>query len=182
MVYSHLSVLPPPQLIVHTLGGEVKTAEGGGEYGRMPMRVERESTLFATETQDSQLVWMSHGDEAVRLPDGFSVVARSEQGAIVAVENPQRRIFGLQYHPEVVHRCGGAVRCVSRQRRQWTCRQAQQDVLAARGLCSTIGWLPALLAGRCGACLSALGPCPQRWAVAVWRGRPQRSPARPEDA
>lgn len=99
---------PPPlpllQLIVHTLGGEVKTAEGGGEYGRMPMRVERQSMLFATETQDSQLVWMSHGDEAVKLPDGFSVVARSEQGAIVAVENPQRRIFGLQYHPEVVHR------------------------------------------------------------------------------
>ena len=121
---------PPPrtQLVVHTLGGEVKEATEGGEYGRMPMQVRvegararartrrgqaagqpcpalphpphthtnthththlthtllllqvvRDSALFATEEQDSQLVWMSHGDEAVRLPDGFSVVARSEQ-------------------------------------------------------------------------------------------------------
>ena len=95
------------QLIVHTLGGEVREATGGGEYGRMPMTTVRDSTLFSTETADSQLVWMSHGDEAVRLPDGFSVVARSEQGAIVAVEHPGRKIFGLQYHPEVVHRWVG---------------------------------------------------------------------------
>ncbi|KAI3426251.1 hypothetical protein D9Q98_008626 [Chlorella vulgaris] len=91
------------QLIVHQLGGEVKVATDGGEYGRMPMTVVRESTLFSTETQDSQAVWMSHGDEAVKLPEGFSVVARSEQGSIVAIEHPGRRIFGLQYHPEVVH-------------------------------------------------------------------------------
>jgi GMP synthase (glutamine-hydrolysing) len=95
-----------PQLIVHQLGGEVKVATDGGEYGRMPMTVVRDSTLFSTETQDSQAVWMSHGDEAVKLPEGFSVVARSEQGSIVAIEHPGRRIFGLQYHPEVVHRCG----------------------------------------------------------------------------
>ncbi|KAL4448463.1 hypothetical protein ABPG75_005682 [Micractinium tetrahymenae] len=96
------------QLIVHQLGGEVKTAEAGGEYGRMPMTVVCDSTLFSTESQDSQLVWMSHGDEAVKLPEGFSVVARSEQGAIVAIENPGRRIFGLQYHPEVMHSERGA--------------------------------------------------------------------------
>jgi GMP synthase-like glutamine amidotransferase len=108
--------MPPTrmQLIVHQLGGEVKTAEGGGEYGRMPMTVVRESTLFGGEPSDSQLVWMSHGDEAVKPPEGFGVVARSEQGAIVAIENPARRIFGLQYHPEVVHRwvldCGGSWR------------------------------------------------------------------------
>lgn len=83
----------------------MKTADGGGEYGRMPMTVVRDSTLFSPEQQDSQLVWMSHGDEAVKLPEGFAVVARSEQGAIVAIENPERRIFGLQYHPEVAHRC-----------------------------------------------------------------------------
>jgi len=41
--------------------------------------VVRDSTLFSTETADSQLVWMSHGDEAVKLPEGFTVVARSEQ-------------------------------------------------------------------------------------------------------
>ncbi|XP_056848142.1 uncharacterized protein LOC108821563 [Raphanus sativus] len=44
---------------------------------------------------------MSHGDEAVELPDGFEVVARSSQGDVSALENRERRIYGLQYHPEV---------------------------------------------------------------------------------
>jgi GMP synthase (glutamine-hydrolysing) len=91
------------QLIVHTLGGEVKCAEEGGEYGRMPVHAVADSTLYEGQGKHSQLVWMSHGDEAVKLPDGFVCVGKSEQGAVVAIENPSRKIFGLQYHPEVVH-------------------------------------------------------------------------------
>ncbi len=91
------------QLIVHTLGGEVKSAESGGEYGRMPVHAQGGSTLYEPQGKHSQLVWMSHGDEAVKLPDGFVCVGKSEQGAVVAIENPSRKIFGLQYHPEVVH-------------------------------------------------------------------------------
>lgn len=52
---------------------------------------------------DKQVVWMSHGDEVARLPDGFEVVARSQQGAVAAIENRAKRFFGLQYHPEVTH-------------------------------------------------------------------------------
>jgi GMP synthase (glutamine-hydrolysing) len=48
-----------------------------------------------------QPVWMSHGDEAVELPDGFSVVCKSVQGAIAAIENPSIGVYGLQFHPEV---------------------------------------------------------------------------------
>ena len=96
------------QLLVHSLGGRVKTATGGGEYGRMPINVVRASTLFGGEAADSQSVWMSHGDEAEVLPPGFACVARSEQGAVVAVECPERAMFGLQYHPEVVHSERGA--------------------------------------------------------------------------
>jgi GMP synthase (glutamine-hydrolysing) A subunit len=96
------------QLLVHSLGGRVKTATGGGEYGRMPINVVRASTLFGGEAADSQSVWMSHGDEAEALPPGFGCVARSEQGAVVAVECPERSMFGLQYHPEVVHSERGA--------------------------------------------------------------------------
>lgn len=51
---------------------------------------------------DKQVVWMSHGDEVARLPDGFEVVARSQQGAVAAIENRAKRFFGLQYHPEVI--------------------------------------------------------------------------------
>lgn len=96
------------QLIVHSLGGTVKTATHGGEYGRMPIDVVADSTLYAGETNPTQLVWMSHGDEAVGLPAGFSCVARSKQGAVVGIENPDRKIYGLQYHPEVVHSERGA--------------------------------------------------------------------------
>ena len=53
--------------------------------------------------EDKQQVWMSHGDEAVRLPPGFKCVGKSDAGAVVAVENAARNIFGLQYHPEVTH-------------------------------------------------------------------------------
>ena len=51
------------QLIVHTLGGEVKSAESGGEYGRMPVHAQGGSTLYEPQGKHSQLVWMSHGDE-----------------------------------------------------------------------------------------------------------------------
>jgi GMP synthase (glutamine-hydrolysing) len=49
------------QLIVHKLGGEVKTS-GGGEYGRMPVHVVKDSTLYGQEMEDKQQVWMCHGD------------------------------------------------------------------------------------------------------------------------
>lgn len=92
------------QLLVHTLGGIVKSADEGGEYGRMPISIISGSDFYPKDMHSgSQLVWMSHGDEAVKLPEGFSCSAKSEQGAIVAIENPNKKFFGLQYHPEVVH-------------------------------------------------------------------------------
>lgn len=75
------------QLIVHTMGGEVKPAEHGGEYGRMPIMIQPGSTLFSAQVDlPSPNVWMSHGDEAVRLPEGFSVVAKSQQVGVRAKE------------------------------------------------------------------------------------------------
>ncbi|KAK4435360.1 GMP synthase [glutamine-hydrolyzing] [Sesamum alatum] len=91
------------QLIVQQLGGEVRVGEKQ-EYGRMEIAVEKAVGLFGNKKiGDRQSVWMSHGDEAVKLPEGFEVVARSRQGAVAAVENPGRRFYGLQYHPEVTH-------------------------------------------------------------------------------
>ena len=91
------------QLLVQCLGGTVAPAEKR-EYGRMPIACSA-GELFAEA--GSQMVWMSHGDEAVTLPPGFSCVAKSEQGAVVAVECPSRRVYGLQYHPEVTHTPAG---------------------------------------------------------------------------
>ncbi|CAK9157726.1 unnamed protein product [Ilex paraguariensis] len=94
------------QLIVERLGGEVRVGEEQ-EYGRMEIEVEKSCGLFANkEVGARQVVWMSHGDEAKKLPDGFEVVARSQQGSVAALENRARRFYGLQYHPELMEAPG----------------------------------------------------------------------------
>ncbi|XP_059641294.1 uncharacterized protein LOC132283372 [Cornus florida] len=91
------------QLIVERLGGEVRVGEKQ-EYGSMEIEVEKACGLFGSKNVgDRQVVWMSHGDEVVKLPYGFEVLARSQQGAVAALENPSKRFYGLQYHPEVTH-------------------------------------------------------------------------------
>ncbi|GAV83869.1 GATase domain-containing protein/GMP_synt_C domain-containing protein, partial [Cephalotus follicularis] len=91
------------QLIVQRLGGEVRVGEKQ-EYGRMDIVVESDSGIYGNRCEgDRQVVWMSHGDEAVSLPEGFRVAARSHQGSVAAAECKERRFFGLQYHPEVTH-------------------------------------------------------------------------------
>ncbi|XP_024383277.1 uncharacterized protein [Physcomitrium patens] len=90
-------------LIVKLLGGEVKQAEHQ-EYGRMQISAVEGSRLYGDAGSiNNQTVWMSHGDEAVKLPPGFKVVATSTQGNIAAIENVDSRIYALQYHPEVTH-------------------------------------------------------------------------------
>ncbi|KAL5174267.1 GMP synthase [glutamine-hydrolyzing] [Glycine soja] len=91
------------QLLVQRLGGDVRVGDKQ-EYGRMEICADKPSALFGPEKVGKrQVVWMSHGDEAVTLPDGFHVVARSDQGAVAAIENPSAKLYGLQYHPEVTH-------------------------------------------------------------------------------
>ncbi|KAF4403828.1 hypothetical protein G4B88_014284 [Cannabis sativa] len=91
------------QLIVQKLGGIVRVGEKQ-EYGRMEIEVTKASGLYGSKNcGDSQTVWMSHGDEAAKLPEGFEVVARSKQGVVAAIQNQLRRFYGLQYHPEVTH-------------------------------------------------------------------------------
>lgn len=84
------------QLIAHSLGGKVTTSPSGGEFGRMAIKQEASSTLYADEPNETQQVWMSHGDDVTELPTGFVCAAKSMQGITVAVEDPKRRIFGLQ--------------------------------------------------------------------------------------
>lgn len=90
------------QLIVKLQGGTVAAADKR-EYGRMPILVETDSVLYGANVITPQSVWMSHGDETKVLPEGFRAVAKSEAGAIVGIENPEKKIYGFQYHPEVTH-------------------------------------------------------------------------------
>ncbi|XP_024539427.1 uncharacterized protein LOC9658975 [Selaginella moellendorffii] len=86
------------QLIVAQMGGSVEPA-ANREYGSMDVVPVAGSVLYGDD-DSTQSVWMSHGDEVVEMPRGFVVVARSVQGSIAAIENPDLGIYALQYHPE----------------------------------------------------------------------------------
>ena len=96
------------QLLAHTLGGHVQ-ASSVREYGSAELRASTDSRLFQFPTSDLPppashfQVWMSHGDKVDRLPPGFHAVAASDSCAIAAMEDPARKIFALQFHPEVNH-------------------------------------------------------------------------------
>ncbi|OUO35871.1 glutamine-hydrolyzing GMP synthase [Olsenella sp. An290] len=89
------------QIMAVTLGGEVAHSEVG-EYG--PARITRdgESALFAG-TPDEQTVWMSHRDAVSRAPEGFVVTSSTDVCPVASMEDPARRFFSTQFHPEVRH-------------------------------------------------------------------------------
>jgi GMP synthase (glutamine-hydrolysing) len=88
-------------LMAHHLGGNVEFS-GRREYGAGILEVTNGSALF--EGLGTQLdVWNSHGDEVTALPKGFRVAARTSGSPFAAVEDPQRKLYGLQFHPEVAH-------------------------------------------------------------------------------
>jgi GMP synthase (glutamine-hydrolysing) len=89
------------QLLALDLGGEVSRTDVS-EFGRTDVRAERESVLF-TGLPDEQTAWMSHRDSVTAPPAGARVVASSEAAPVSAFEDPERRLYGVQFHPEVVH-------------------------------------------------------------------------------
>lgn len=93
------------QLICHTLGGRVIRG-GHEEYGKAILEVTDPDVILRT-WGDAGQVWMSHGDTVLEAPPGFEVIARTERCPIAAVACPARGIFGVQFHPEVVHTVGG---------------------------------------------------------------------------
>ncbi|MGB6059150.1 MAG: glutamine-hydrolyzing GMP synthase [Microthrixaceae bacterium] len=92
------------QLIAQQLGGTVGRG-GAGEYGRTTLeRISgRPSALLPAVMGDKQNVWMSHFDAVTEVPEGFLATASTAGAPMAVLENPIRRIFGVQYHPEVVH-------------------------------------------------------------------------------
>jgi GMP synthase (glutamine-hydrolysing) len=89
------------QLLVHTLGGRVEQAEIG-EFGRSDLRVSDSGVLFAGMPRE-QTCWMSHRDTVYEPPPGFTALASSSGSPVAAVEDAERGIYGIQFHPEVVH-------------------------------------------------------------------------------
>ena len=94
------------QLVAHLLDGKVEHAERR-EYGRAAVEVTEKGLLFAG-LESEETVWMSHGDHVTRLPGGFTQTARTSNAAVVGMEDRGRRIYGIQFHPEVSHTVHGA--------------------------------------------------------------------------
>ncbi len=88
------------QFMAHALGGKVRAAERR-EYGHAQVELLDDSELFRGLPRSLE-VWMSHGDEALELPPGFKLIAKSPN-AVAGIENVSRRLWAVQFHPEVRH-------------------------------------------------------------------------------
>jgi GMP synthase (glutamine-hydrolysing) len=89
------------QLLAMLADGEVANT-GGAEFGNTTLEVTGDSLLLAG-LPASQQVWMSHNDEVTGVPPGFVCVARSQGASVAVMEDRDRRLFGVQFHPEVAH-------------------------------------------------------------------------------
>ena len=91
------------QLIAHILHGKVTPARDR-EYGRSELEIISDSPLWeGVQVKDTLTVWMSHGDTVLMPPAGFDVLAKTESIDVAAIGNREKRIYALQFHPEVAH-------------------------------------------------------------------------------
>ncbi|MCW2869540.1 glutamine-hydrolyzing GMP synthase [Actinacidiphila oryziradicis] len=90
------------QLMATALGGTVDNT-GAREYGRTPLKVSKPGSTLFEGTPAEQSVWMSHGDACSAAPAGFTVTASTGVVPVAAFEDDERKLYGVQYHPEVLH-------------------------------------------------------------------------------
>jgi len=111
------------QALCQQLGGEVEGA-GEREFGRATVDVVDDCPLFdgVWRKGERHTVWMSHGDKVTRLPPGFRSVARSDNAPFAACADERRRLYGVLFHPEVVHTPDGAALLGNFARRIAQCR------------------------------------------------------------
>ncbi|HZD59832.1 MAG TPA: glutamine-hydrolyzing GMP synthase, partial [Anaerolineae bacterium] len=93
------------QLMAHTLGGEVART-GSREYGRTTLTVNSDGALFR-DIPLEQVVWMSHQDAVKTTPAGFMISAHTDGSPVAAMENSEKGLYGVQFHPEVIHTAYG---------------------------------------------------------------------------
>jgi GMP synthase (glutamine-hydrolysing) len=87
------------------LGGTVERSKRA-EYGKASLFIDDPTDLL-TNVEEGSTMWMSHGDSCTELPEGFETLAHTENTPCAAIANHQRQLFGVQFHPEVVHSIGG---------------------------------------------------------------------------
>ena len=138
------------QFMVHTLGGKVRPADKR-EYGHAEVDIVAESILF-TGLARRQTVWMSHGDNALELPPGFELTAKTAQ-AVAGIQNVTKKWYAVQFHPEVHHThrgtdilrnfvfniCGAKPTWTPQHFIDSTVEQVKQQVGKGRAICALSG-------------------------------------------
>ena len=89
------------QLMAFMAGGDIRSAGASGEYGKTTLRVK--SSLLFSGVDEESICWMSHTDYISAVPDGFTTIASTDKCPCAAMENAQKRLYGVQFHPEVTH-------------------------------------------------------------------------------
>ncbi|MCL4548121.1 MAG: glutamine-hydrolyzing GMP synthase [Bacteroidetes bacterium] len=89
------------QLMSKHLSGKVEPAEDR-EYGKAHLEI-IDNDLLLMGVKDGSVIWMSHGDYVTKLPDGFHLTAKTDNSPMCAISNPAKKIYGIQFHPEVTH-------------------------------------------------------------------------------
>jgi len=91
------------QLIAKLLGGKIKPTRGTREFGRTYLTKKNHSQLTKNFFKRKTTVWMSHEDAVIKLPKSFRIVASTKSSKLTIIENSKKRIYGVQFHPEVTH-------------------------------------------------------------------------------
>ncbi|MFN4216771.1 MAG: glutamine-hydrolyzing GMP synthase [Brevinematales bacterium] len=113
------------QLTAHLLGGKVEKSLHR-EYGRAFLDLLKKDSLLFQGVRYNSVIWMSHGDSVLVLPEGFEIVAKSQDGALTAIEHKTKPIYCVQFHPEVAHTEDGRillsnfVKLIARASMNWT--------------------------------------------------------------
>lgn len=95
------------QLMALQLGGKVEPSSER-EYGPANLEIDEPLGILSRfQKGETTPVWMSHGDRLTRLPEGFRPIAHSPHAPLAAIANPERKLYGIQFHPEVVHTARG---------------------------------------------------------------------------
>lgn len=103
--YPILGICYGMQLMAYMLGGKVVKGEKG-EFGKTLLKVEADSPLF-DELNREFIAWMSHNDIVIKPPDNFRITASTDNTPIAAMEDPERNLYAVQFHPEVIHTING---------------------------------------------------------------------------
>jgi GMP synthase (glutamine-hydrolysing) len=93
------------QLMVQQLGGKVERSKHA-EYGKASLFIDDPTDLL-TNVEHEATMWMSHGDSCTQLPEGFTTLAHTDNTDCAAIANSDKKLYGVQFHPEVVHSIGG---------------------------------------------------------------------------